>query len=120
MKLHRILVLTLPIAALAACGQGGGSGLSGPNRDAFIQSSTASCKQAATANPQNASLGADKIGQYCTCYSEKMADSISMAELEDLNKGLATDPAGAQAKLQPRIDAATKSCAQSVFGRAPG
>jgi hypothetical protein len=112
MKIQHACTAIIVLLAAAACGPSGpgGSGLTGPTRDAFVQSSTTSCKAAARSNPRNAAMAADAIEKYCTCYSNQMADKLSYAELEEINKTMATDPAGTQAKLQARIDAAVAAC----------
>lgn len=109
MPIRYAFTIAASCVALAAC-QPGGPGLTGAARDSFLQSATASCNQAARGDPRAASINAGAIAQYCTCYSTKMADTISYAELEEFTEGLKTDPRGATAKLQPRIDAATQAC----------
>ena len=114
MKIQHASTAIIVLLAAAACGDSSTStGLTGPTRDAFVQSSTTSCKAAAQGDPRNAGMGADGIEKYCVCYSNAMADKLSYAELEEINKTMATDPAGTQAKLQSRINAAVAACRPS-------
>jgi hypothetical protein len=85
-------------------------GLTGADRDSFVNASTSSCVSTAQADPRNASLGADVIQQYCSCYSNKMADSISPSEAQSLNTADATR---IQQVLGPRIQAAVTACKPS-------
>ena len=104
MKLYGIVGIALGSLALVACGDSNSPGLSGADRTSFVEASTNSCIQAAQANPN---ITADVIKTYCTCYSNKMADSISPTEAQSLNTATAAE---IQAKLQPRINAAIAAC----------
>jgi hypothetical protein len=104
MKLYGIAIAALGTLALAGCGDSSSPGLTGADRTTFVDASTNSCMQAAQGNPN---ISADVIRTYCTCYSNKMADSISAAEAQSLNTSTAAE---IQAKLQPRIQAAIAAC----------
>jgi hypothetical protein len=107
MKLYGIAIAALGTLALAGCGDSSSTGLTGADRTAFVDASTNSCIQAAQANPN---VSADVIRTYCSCYSNKMADSISAEEARSLNTSTAAE---IQAKLQPRITAAINACRPS-------
>ena len=107
MKLYGIAVAALGTLALAACGDSSSPGLSGSDRTTFVEASTNSCMQAAQGNPN---ISAEVIKTYCSCYSNKMADSISADEARSLNTSTAAE---IQAKLQPRITAAITACRPS-------
>jgi hypothetical protein len=106
MTFFRITTVSFGLLALAACGDSSTSpGLTGADRTSFVEASVSSCKSAAQS--QNPNLSASVIDQYCTCYSNKMADSISASEARSLN---ASDAAQIQAVLGTRINAAIAAC----------
>ena len=110
--------LPLPAAVagallLASCGQPSSTpGLTGTERDAFVSSSISACVSKAQSDPSNASVPAAVVTQYCECSSNKMADTISSAEVAQLN----TNPDQAQALLGPRIQAAVMACKPTAPG----
>lgn len=109
MRQYQAVAVLAAFTALAACQQQQASnspGLTGASREAFVQASINSCTQTAQADPRNGSVGASVITTYCTCYSNKMADTISAAEVQALN----ADPSKLQTMLQPRIEAAVRAC----------
>jgi len=114
MRMHRTAAALTALFVLAACNQQGGStpGLSGETRMSFVQASIGSCTQAAHSDPRNAQVSAAVITQYCTCYSNAMADKISPDEVAAMNTNM--DPAQIQALLQTRIDAAVAACRPSA------
>ena len=115
MTLHRMAAAAAATLVLAACGQSGSDGgLTGATRTAFVTSAVGSCSQKVQSDPSNASLSPAVVTQYCTCYSNKMADTISPAELQTLNDTMQSDPAKAQSMMQPRIDAAVSTCKAQI------
>jgi hypothetical protein len=72
-----------------------------------VNRSVSSCIRAAQANPRNAQRSAAAIQQECSCYANKMADSISPAEDQSLNSD---DAARIREVLGPRIEAAAAAC----------
>lgn len=115
MRHYQAAAVLAAFVALAACNQQQGSstgpGLTGASREAFVTASINSCTQTAQSDPRNGSIPAATITQYCTCYSNRMADTISAAEVQALN----ADPSKLQT-LQPRIEAAVKACRPAQTG----
>lgn len=112
MRTHQTAVALTALFVLAACGQQGGStpGLTGLSRTSFVESASSSCVRAAQSDPRNTRFSAETVAQYCTCYSNKMADTITPDELVTINTPEGSKPERIQALLQPRIDAAVAAC----------
>ena len=119
MRKHQTAVALTALFVLAACGQQGGStpGLTGETRTSFVEASINACTQSAHNDPRNAELPAATITQYCTCYSNAMADKISPDEVVSINTNM-SNPAQVQSMLQTRIDAAVTACRPSAPAQA--
>jgi hypothetical protein len=104
--------LALALICVSACGPSN-TGLSGPARDAFVQGAVGSCSTKQASDPNNRGVAADTITQYCTCYANEMADAISPDELQTIS----ANPGQTQGMLQPRIEAASKTCRDKVLNR---
>lgn len=138
MKTWMMAAIVPAVLALAACNQQpaapgapgtpaapgmqttGGTGLTGPDRNAFVSSAVTSCSAKQQNDPSNQGISMATITSFCTCYANRMADKIPMSELPALTTA---DPVRMQAMLQDRINEASTSCAAQVRGAnggAPG
>jgi len=98
---HASLIVFGAFAAAAA-------GLTGPERAAFMDSSTRECMREALGNK---TIPAAVTTQFCNCYSKEMADGMSNAELksfEEMGEEKAT------AALETKMDAAGERCAKRL------
>lgn len=82
-------------------------GLTGSVRTSFVEASIASCTK--TAQQRNPTADTGMIVQYCVCYSNRMADVISPAEVQAFGN-TPNDAARMEAALHSRILAAAQAC----------
>jgi hypothetical protein len=87
-------------------------GLTDSVRSDFIESSMSACIRGQTTAPENIGILVAILTQYCTCYSNGMADRLSNNELKSISD---QKPEQAIAMMQPKIDAAAKPCTEAVF-----
>lgn len=62
--------------------------MTGKDRNVFIQGAAASCLKMQSNAPQNAGVAPALIKQYCGCYADYMADTMSNERAENIAKGL--------------------------------
>lgn len=111
MKLPAIVLgIAFGIALAAATAQAAPAlddvGLVGQSRQTFVQASIGSCTRTVRANPDNQKLSDATVTEYCTCYSDWMANRMSLAEVNRV----ANDPGSARSFLGTRIDTAIATC----------
>src|SRR5262249_16474979 len=98
-------------------------GLTGNNRAAFVDSGIPSCQKAVSAMPEAKNIAFNNIADYCRCYSNSMADRISLTDLkrsvDDMKLSFndmkaidpgSIDPAKVPKRLQVVADAAGDYC----------
>ncbi|MBV9569885.1 MAG: hypothetical protein JO056_01415 [Alphaproteobacteria bacterium] len=76
-------------------------GLLGPARESFIRAAVQNCKDRQGAFPTTAMMKA-----VCSCYSERLADTLSNNDVQAIGSH---DPS-LSIPMQPRIDAVAKYC----------
>jgi hypothetical protein len=86
------------------------AGLTGPERNVFVESSFQTCFKEARGDPANKATDVAIIAQYCVCYSNQMADRLINDDLKALDAAVAIDSAALKAKLQPLITASAETC----------
>jgi clan AA aspartic protease (TIGR02281 family) len=79
--------------------------LTGRDRERFITASSNSCFKAGRS--ESSDLNPDALSRYCSCYSNRMADSISPDEAKWLTSASREE---IQRAMQPRIDNAIAAC----------
>ena len=105
-----ILLFTLSLVSISAA-----DGLSGAERSSFVKAGYESCMKSQTADPVNASLPVGKIGQYCKCFANRLADSTPPNDLKDLNSQTVQDPASIIIKIKPLVKAIGEYCAADTL-----
>src|SRR5258705_10060997 len=95
-----IIFFTLSLVCISAA-----EGLSGAERNSFVKAGYESCTKSQTANPVNASLSVEKLGQYCTCFANRFADNTPPNDLKVLNAQTVRDPAAIVIKIKPLVKA---------------
>ena len=102
----------LALAMLAAVTRAGmaDTGLTGPSRSAFVESSFQTCFQEARDDPANKATDVAVLAQYCVCYSNQMADRLVNDDLKALEAAIATDSAALEAKMHPLVQASADIC----------
>jgi hypothetical protein len=98
------LVATVARASMAD------TGLSGPARNNFVESSFQTCFREATGAPANKAIEVAVLAQYCVCYSDQMADKLANDDLKSLDAAVATDNAALKAKMDPLMKTASETC----------
>lgn len=113
MRLLPAAIAACLAVALAGCGQPSDKpGLTGMVRSQFVAGAVQSCSTRMRASlPATSNITPQMVTDYCTCSANKMADVISEAEMVQI----AQDETRAKAATQSRVEAAAKSCAQSVL-----
>ena len=86
------------------------TGLTGPSRSAFVESSFQTCFKEARDDPANKTTDVAIIAQYCVCYSNQMADRLVNDDLKALEAAIATDSAAIEAKMNPLVQASAEIC----------
>src|SRR3974377_1215475 len=79
-------------------------GLSGTMRSTFVEGAIGTCLKKANGDPANKGISPSIISQYCNCYANLLADSVSIKELKALSH--AESDAVRLTMAQPQIDAA--------------
>ena len=111
MTILRTAAISSTLLALAACGQPSSApGLSGADRDAFVNSAISSCEAAGS----GAGVSAQAMSEYCKCSSNALADKISPAEAQTL--AAESNDAKVQATLASRAQEAAQACITKLRG----
>jgi hypothetical protein len=77
------------------------------DRATFIKSTSASCVTRQQSAPENKSVSAAAINDFCTCYGNSLADVTTMDELEYM-----VEHHGPSPSLTAKINAAFQKCVQ--------
>ena len=99
-----VIFATAPHTSLAD------TGLSGPSRNAFVESSFQTCFKEARDDPANKATDIAILAQYCVCYSNQMADRLVNDDLKALDAAVATDTAALEIKMRPLIQSSAEIC----------
>jgi hypothetical protein len=83
-------------------------GLTGTTRSTFVEGATGTCLKKANGDPANKGISPSILSQYCSCYANLLADSVSIKELKALSH--AESDGVRLAMVQPQIDAAANHC----------
>jgi hypothetical protein len=83
-------------------------GLTGTTRSTFVEGAIGTCLKKANGDPANKGISPSIISQYCNCYANLLADSVSIKELKALYH--AESDGVRLAMAQPQIDAAANHC----------
>jgi hypothetical protein len=103
-------LLALAVFAMATAPTMAETGLTGPGRNNFVESSFQTCFREARGDPANKAVEVAILAQYCVCFSNEMADRLANDDLKALDAAVATDNAGLKAKMQPLIKASAETC----------
>jgi hypothetical protein len=87
------------------------TGLTGPARNNFVESSFQSCFREARGDPRNNATDVAIIAQYCVCFSNLMADQLANDDLKSLDEAVKADSAGLKAKMESVVKATAATCA---------
>ena len=87
--------------------QGDPPGLTGSARSEFITTATRSCIEDQTNYPENDGIPVEVLSQFCSCYTEGMADNLSVDDVTAA-AGLTEDEIAVRWKTT--IDVALKPC----------
>jgi len=68
------------------------TGLSGANRNDFVESTFKGCFQSQTSDPRNREVKTATLAQYCLCFSNEMADGLSPEEAQLIAKMQSATP----------------------------
>ena len=82
-------------------------GLSGGERQDFVDGSISSCTAQNRNNPRNADYSDDDIHTYCVCYSNALADLVTHDDVQRLVQSQSTGIAW----LMPKVNQANATCA---------
>ena len=80
-----VAVVSLLACLVSAVGH---AQMTGEDRNVFIRGAAASCLKMQSNAPQNAAVAPALINQYCECYADYMADTMSNERAENIAKGL--------------------------------
>jgi hypothetical protein len=83
-------------------------GLTGTTRSTFVEGTLGTCLKKANGDPANKRISPSIISQYCNCYANLLADSVSIKELKALYH--AKSDGVRLTMAQPQIDAAANHC----------
>ena len=111
-KFSRLTAGLLAFAMLVTLARAGwaDTGLIGPARNNFVESSFQSCFREARGDPANKAADVAILAQYCVCYSDQMADKLHNDDLEAMDATVATDSAALKTKMDPLIKASAETC----------